>query len=324
MITGDKGPFTSRVRGLYRPPPVTRSRGTRSHRLIAAGSVSAAAGVYLSAPGIENALPGGLLKSVRSPEERAASTTELGKESQPVPDLAESGVALTADTLGGLEALATESKEAGVPIHVAEVGPVHRALTVRMATVRNPTHRAILAFNVPVLPDAAVEATRGAVRIFAGDVMYQLLEQYALWRDETQRALEAEQRQETVHPAKFEVLGGFVFRRSKPAIVGIRVLAGRLRPGVRLMLPDGSEAGVLKSLQNEGEPVREAAEGAEIAASIEGAVVGRTFDEGAILYVSLPESSARALRDRPLTDSEKRVYEDVLRIRRATSPFWGQ
>jgi translation initiation factor 5B len=324
VITGTTGPFATRVRGLYRPPPATGRRESAFKKLQNVPEVSAAAGVYLSAPDVEKSLPGGLIKAVRTPAELASVRAELAAESQPVVDLAESGVALAADTLGGLEALAFECREASVPIHVAEIGPVNRTMVLRMADVKDPTHRAILAFTVPVLPDAVPESLRDQVKIFSGEVMYQLLEEYAKWRDERLRSIEAEQRLEIVHPAKIQVLPGFVFRRSKPAVVGIKVLSGRVRPGVRLMSIRGEEIGVLRSLQRENESVKEADEGMELAASIEGATVGRTLQEGDVLYVTIPEASARALRDRPLSDAERTVLDEVVRLRRASQPFWGQ
>ena len=324
VMTGTSGPFSSRVRGLYRPPPAGPRHGAPSKKVESVSEVSAAAGVYLAAPNVEQALPGGLVKAVRTEEERTSTLAELTQESQPVADLAESGIALAADTLGGLEALAFECRAASLPVHVAEIGPVNRTTVLLMADVKDATHRAILAFNVPVLPDAVPESLRDHVRIFSGQVMYHLLEQYTKWRDETLHAVDVERRQEIVHPAKLKVLPGFVFRRSKPAVVGVRVLGGQLRPGVRLMSIRGEEVGVLRSLQRENESVKEAEEGAELAASIEGATVGRTLQEGDVLYVTIPESSARALRDRPLSEGERSVLDEVIRIRRATQPFWGQ
>lgn len=324
VITGTSGPFPSRVRGLYRPAPVGVHRGAPSKKVESVERVSAAAGVFLSAPDVEKALPGGLIKAVRTPEERATTLAELAQQAQVVTDLAESGVALAADTLGGLEALVFECRAASVPVHVAEIGPVNRPMVLRMADLKDETHRAILAFNVPILPDAVPESLRDQVKIFSAEVMYQLLEQYAKWHEEKLRALDVEQRHDIVHPAKLQVLPGFVFRRSRPAVVGVKVLSGQLRPGVRLMSIRGEEVGMLRSLQRENESVKEAEEGAELAASIEGATVGRTLMEGDILYVTIPESSARALKDRPLSDPERTVLDEVIRIRRATHPFWGQ
>jgi translation initiation factor 5B len=324
VATGREAPFATRIRGIYRPVPLKEDRPSKQVRLASLTEVQAAAGVYLAAPGIEDAMPGGLLKVVRSEEEQARVQDELARESQPVAEVALTGVAIYADTLGGLEALAFECRERAIPVHEAGVGPVSRPTIMRMADVKDPTHRAVLAFSVPILPDAIPEGEAAAVRIFRADVMYRLIEEYDTWRTERKRELEIQRRLEHVHPAKLEILHGFVFRASKPAIVGIKVRGGTLRPGVRLMHTDGTEVGVLKSLQKEGESVTEAEENAELAASIDGAVIGRNVKEGDVLLVALSENAARALRGQPLSPSEQGILDEVVRLHRATQPFWGQ
>ena len=322
-VTGRTEPFLSRIRGIYRPGPAKAGRSGGAPRLEALDEVPAAAGVFLAAPGIEEAMPGGLLKVVRTPEEAAAAQRELAEASHPVAELAESGVAIYADTLGGLEAIAFECREQKIPVHEAGVGPVARSTVMRQATVKDPTHRAVLAFGVPVLPEATTEAGE-TVRIFHAEVMYRAIEEYTSWRQVRQRELEHARWAELVRPAKFQVLDGFVFRASHPAIVGVRVVAGVLRPGVRLLKADGSELGVLKGLQRENTSVSEAPEGTELAASIDGAVIGRNLKPGDLLWVSLPEAAARALKDQPLTPTERTVLDEVLRMRRTVHPFWGQ
>jgi translation initiation factor 5B len=324
VATGRTDPFATRVRGIYRPKVLKATRSTQHTKLESLPEVSAAAGVYVAAPGIEDAMPGGLLKVVGSEAERERVRTELEQESHPVADLAESGVAIFADTLGGLEALAFECREHQIPVHEAGVGPVTRATIIRMATVRDPTHRAVLAFAVPVLPDALPEGESASVKVLHGDVMYRVIEEYTTWRDMTARALRAQRRVELVHPAKFQLMPGYVFRHSNPAIVGIKVLGGTLRAGVRVMHTDGAEVGVLKALQKENESVSTAEENTELAASIDGAVVGRNLREGDVLLVSIPESSARALARDHLTPSEIAILEEVVRLHRASQPFWGQ
>ena len=90
------------------------------------------------------------------------------------------------------------------------------------------------------------------------------------------------------------------------------------------MRSDGTEVGILKGLQRENTSVSEAPEGMELAASIDGAVVGRNLKEKDLLWVSLPEAAARALKDQPLSPKEKTVLDEVVRMRRAVHPFWGQ
>jgi translation initiation factor 5B len=324
VATGRTDTFTSRIRGIYRPIQLKPGTASKQVKLRSLNEVVAAAGVYLAATGVEDAMPGGLLKVVRSPEEAEAARAELATESKPVADLAESGVALCADALGGLEALAFECRENRIPVHEASVGPVGRPTVMRVADVKDPTHRAVLAFNVPILPDALPEGDDVVVKVFRSDVMYRLIEDYGKWREERSRELRAQRRLELAHPAKLEVLPGFVFRMSKPAIVGVKVLGGTLRPGVRLMRTDGTEVGVLKGLQKDGESVPQAEEAAELAAAIDGAVVGRNLKEGDQLLVSITESAARALRQQELTPRESEILEEVARLHRPTHPFWGQ
>ncbi|HTW55462.1 MAG TPA: translation initiation factor IF-2 [Thermoplasmata archaeon] len=323
VVNGRTEPFRTRVRGIYRPAPIRADRPSKQIRLDSLSEVRAAAGVFLSAPGIEEAMPGGLLKVVRDPAAAAEAMAELARESTPVAELAESGVAIYADTLGGLEALAFECREKSIPVHEAGVGPVGRPTVMRAATVHDPTHRAVIAFAVPVLPDALPEGEVD-VKVCRADVMYRAIEEYLAWRTERQRQLDAARRQAVPHPALIEVMSGYVFRASKPAIVGVRVLGGTLRPGVRLMHPDGSEVGLLRSLQKESESIPSAEETAEVAASIDGAVVGRNVKEGDRLLVDLPESAARQLKGQTLTPHEQELLEQVLKMRRASQPFWGQ
>jgi len=324
VVTGRSEPFVTRVRGIYRPIALKPGTTSKQVKLRSLDEVVAAAGVYLAATGIEDAMPGGLLKVVASPEEVDAARAELSHEATPVADLAESGVAICADALGGLEALAFECREHKIPIHEASVGPVNRTTVMRVADVKEAPHRAVLAFNVPILPDALPEGDAAGVKVFRSDVMYRLIEEYDEWREERERAIRAQRRLELAHPAKFEVLSGFVFRMSKPAIVGIRVLGGVLRPGVRVMRTDGTEVGVLKALQKDGESVPQAEESTELAASIDGAVLGRNLHEGDRLLVSIPESTARALRQQELTPKETEILEEVTRLHRGSHPFWGQ
>jgi translation initiation factor 5B len=325
VATGRGEPMVTRVRGIYRPPPARHAKVRGRGRLISAEEVPAAAGVYVAAPGIERAIPGGLLKAVGTLAEKEEARRLLVEDAKPPVEMAESGVQILADTLGGLEALAFECGQAGIPVHGADVGPVNRAMVLTIADVRDPLHRAILAFNVPVLPDAQPEGPSSSVQIFEGEVMYRILEQYHTWKGTRETELTTQRREDFLHPAKLKVLPGFVFRTSKPAIVGVRVLAGRLRPGIRLMRLDGTEVGLLKALQQEGKSQKEATEGAEVAASIDGAVVGRTIKEDDVLYVSLSESAVRSLKGLPLTSSEKMTLDELLRIqRRINGPLWGQ
>ncbi len=326
VVTGMDGPFVSKVRVLARPTVTRHGRGTSSRRMEPLSEAVAASGVQLSAPDIERALPGGLIKVVADDgaEAQTRALEEIESETYPVTAVEENGVWLKADTLGGLEALAFECQEAKIPIKGAEVGAVAKRDALVMKAVRDPLARAILAFAVPLLPEAASALPASDVKVFQGDVMYRLLEEYQAWRETRREELEQERRKAIVHPAKFQVMPGYVFHRSHPAIVGVKVLAGTLRPATRVMGKDGVEVGLLRALQNKGTSLPKAEEGVEVAAAIEGATVGRSFNEGDVLYVSLNEETARTLQKVEMHPSEREVFDEILNIRRQKEPFWAR
>jgi translation initiation factor 5B len=140
--------------------------------------------------------------------------------------------------------------------------------------------------------------------------------------------LRGKKRYETiVRPGKLKILPGFVFRQSKPAIVGIQVLGGTLRNGVSLVREDGVRVGTLKGMQDRGENVSEINEGKEVAVSIEGPTVGRQINEGDLLYVELPEKHAKVTEQElydALTDSERSILDEFLMIKRKQNPFWAK
>ena len=136
--------------------------------------------------------------------------------------------------------------------------------------------------------------------------------------------------EELILPAKIQVLPGFIFRRSKPAIVGVKVIAGRIRPKLPIMNSKGASLGVIKSIQSEGKSLTEASAGMEVAVSITKGVVGKNLDEGDYLYVDIPESIARRIsRDlklrKMLPPDVLDVFKETVEIKRRLHGFtWGR
>ena len=130
-----------------------------------------------------------------------------------------------------------------------------------------------------------------------------------------------------MRPGKFKILPGFVFRQSKPAIVGIQVLGGTLRNGVSLVREDGVRVGTLKGMQDRGENVSEIREGKEVAVSIDGPTVGRQINEGDLLYVEVPEKHAKVMEQElydELSQGERLMLDEFLTIKRRDNPFWAK
>lgn len=321
VVSSVKGePIVTKVKGLQRPKPLDEIRDP-TQRFDRVKEVSAAAGIRILAQNLEGAMAGGTIRVVAGDLERIKD--EVRRESEIKVDLAEEGIIVRGDAVGSLEALAFEAKQKGIPIRKIEIGNVTRKDVVEASNFDDPLHRVVFAFNVPVNADARAEAPSLGVRIFENDVIYRLIEEYEKWCEERKRELEAEKRLEIVFPGKIMILRDHVFRASKPAIVGVRVLAGRIRPGQGLIREDGRFVGKIRSIRTGDEPLKEAVAGAEVAIAIDDAVVGRQIDVEDILLVDIPESHAHELQNQELTPDEAEVLEQLKAIKRKEKPFWG-
>lgn len=120
-------------------------------------------------------------------------------------------------------------------------------------------------------------------------------------------------------PGKIMVLPGYVFRRSKPAIVGVRVLAGRIRPRYPLMTSSGKSIGSIMQIQQAGQSIKEATAGMDVAISIREAIVGRHIREGDVIYVDVPEQHIRILKSKfseELSPEELELLNEIAKIKR--------
>ena len=237
----------------------------------------------------------------------------------------EEGVCIKSDTVGGLEALAKELRGVDVPIREASIGKVSRRDVRSAEASSDPLHRIIMAFSTEILDEAEEEisASETGVKHIGSEIIYRILEEREEWVEARKNELEEESREIVVYPGRIMLLPDHTFRVSKPAVVGVRVLAGRVHIGQGL-LKDGNRVGRIKSIRSGQESLKEARQGAEVAISVDGVTVGRQIDEGDVLLVDIPESHARKLRKLEMTPVEEEVYEELLAIHRKNDHFWGR
>ncbi len=314
-------PIVTKIKGLQRPRPLDEIRDP-TLRFDRVKEVSAAAGIRVVAQNLENAMAGGTIRVVSGDLDELKD--EVRKESQIKVELAEEGIIVRGDAIGSLEAFAFEAKQSNLPIRKIDIGNVIRKDIVEASHFADPMHRAIFAFNVGINEDAKSEALSSGIKIFENDVMYRLLEDYRTWCEERKKEVEVEQRLEIVFPGKIVIMRDHVFRVSKPAIVGVRVLAGRIRPGQGLVREDGKEVGRIKSIRSGEESLKEAIAGAEVAISIDDATVGRQIDVEDVLLVDIPERHAHELASYTLKQDEIEAFEQLAAIKRKEKPFWGR
>jgi translation initiation factor 5B len=329
IVASKNGHIVTHVRGLLLPRPLQDMR-MHEGRFISVDEVYAAAGVKIVAPGLEEAIAGSPLYVVPRVEDLETYSKIMREEVSQVVFRSESdGVIVKADTLGSLEALVTALRRENIPIKLADVGNVSKNDVIEASVVKKskPEYGVIIAFNVKILDEARELAEKEQVQIFSESVIYRLLENFLKWvRDyrliERQRILEG-----LVRPAKIKILPGCVFRRSDPAIVGVEVVEGTIKPGYPLMRSDGVSIGNIMQIRDRDNVLKEAKRGQHVAISIKGKIlVGRHVDEGDVLYTDIPrEHVIRWLTSfsSELTEDEKEALREIISIKRSSDPLYG-
>jgi translation initiation factor 5B len=329
VVGGKERPIVTRIRAILVPKPLDEIRDPRD-KFSSVESVYAAAGVKIVAPDLEGVLAGASLYGVPQngdPEKYARLISEEIEKIRIVTNV--EGIIVKADTLGSLEAIADILKQNSIPIRLADVGDISKRDVVESSVVKEhePLYGAVLGFNVRILPDAEEEAAAKGVQVFREKVIYHLLENYLTWF-KGKRDAGLEQDFETlVRPAKLRVMEGYVFRRARPAIFGIEILAGTIKPKIGVVrAEDGEEVGEIQQIQDKGKALSEAQQGMQVAVSMERPIFGRHIFEKNVLYTKIPEAHVRILSTtfmERLTKEEQDALNEYVKIMRKKVPFWG-
>jgi len=313
IVVGSKEPILTKIKALLKPKPLDEIRSPRD-RFENVPEVCAASGVKIAAPNLEHALAGAPVY-VGGPE----MVEKIKREIEDVEIYTDmTGVVLRADTIGSLEALINTLKENNIPIKKATIGKVSNSDVIEASAVSSEDKflGVILAFNSSVLRDAKILAKNRNVKIFQDKIIYKLLEDYEDWIEREKERERLEKEGKVVTPAKIRLLPKHVFRQSKPAIVGVEILAGTIASGCRLMREDGKVVGRIKQIQLEKETIKSATTGDRVAMAISGVTMGRQLNENDTVYAFISSEDMKQLSEEELTEEELAVLREIRRIKR--------
>jgi len=321
VALGTKGvPLVTKIKAILKPKPLDEIRDPRD-RFDSVGEVNAAAGIKIACQNMDGVIAGAPLRVVKGAHDPAIN--EMTEESSVKIEVQEEGITIKADAIGSLEALAFEAKAAGIPIRKYGVGEISRRDIVETAAYGDKFNKVILGFNTSLSKDAAAEMENCDIKVFTDAVVYAIIENYTEWMEETKKRQDTDKRSQFPFPAKFTILPNHIFRAAKPAIVGVRVLSGRIRPGQRLLSSDGKPIGKIRSIRDGEEVVKEAMQGREVAVAIDDVTIGRQADAEDVLYIDLMESSIKEMYNLELTEDEKMTLDETIMLKRRTDNFWG-
>jgi len=328
VIGGKEGPIISSIRAILLPQPLDEIRDPKK-KFNTVQEVPAAAGVKIAAPDLEQAVPGAPLVAVGGEKTLEEAIEDVSSELERLKISTDNlGIILKTDTLGSLEALTESLRAKNVPIRIADIGNISRREVKEALSVKyeEPLYGVVLAFNVKALPDAEQEAHDQKVPIFTSDIIYNLMDEYISWMEAEREAKIRKEYDALVQPGKIEIMDGFIFRRAKPAIFGVKVLKGSITSNTRMVNLEGDRLGLITQIQDSGEPVSTAEEGKEVAVSMPRPIVGRHIKERDVLLVEVPEKHAKLLRDKyqeRLTAGAQEALRELIEVKRKKDMVWA-
>ena len=210
---------------------------------------------------------------------------------------------------------------------MATVGPVNKRDIITAQCAEDPLNQIILGFSVKGNTEvqSKLEGKDAEIKFISADIIYRILEEFEEWRDTTKAEMDAAARENLVYPGHLLYLKDHTFRNKGPAIVGMRVLGGRVHVGQKIMKLDGTPIGQIKSLRTRAsEDVKQGHQGEELAIAVMGPTVGRQIEEGDEFWVDIPSSHAKRLRKLDLTPIEEEILEEITRLHRKQDHFWGR
>ncbi len=289
------GVKTSKIKALLKPKPLNDIREAAS-KFYYVEHVDAASGVKLCGSGLEDALPGSLLISTQS----EGYESEIKSELSEVFGSEKEGVILKADTIGSIEAISRLLGSEGIHISKKEIGKVTKRDLADAFSMKStdPYAAIILAFNVPVEDEIMQDAASMAVPLISSNIIYKLLDDYREWKlAETKRSRSDAEKLITL-PGLLSVMPNHCFRISHPAVFGVSVSAGKVKPGYQLMNKYGEIVGRIKGMQNNGVNIPEIKAGEEAAVSMDGITFGRQIKDSDELYTFINDEEEMLIRNK--------------------------
>jgi len=316
VIGGFDKPIVTKIRALFESMPLGKG-------FQAAKKVKAASGIRIQAPDSSKVLPGMPFVSLKNMKNIKSAEEEVQKEIHQSIKTEKEGIIIKAESLGSLEALLLLLKKAGIKVSKVGIGDVTKSdvISASVNLREKPLDALILGFNVRTSEDVGQEEN---VKIIINDVIYRLIEDFEAWRKEKAKEIERGKLAELTLPCKIRVLK-YVFRQSKPAIFGVHVEGGFLKPEMRLINSQNENVDKVKNIQSQNKSVQQAKKGDEVAVSLPNITYGRQVKEGEILYSNLNETEFKKLKENKklLNAEEITILQEIAQIKRREKDTWG-
>ncbi|MEM1700476.1 MAG: translation initiation factor IF-2 [Candidatus Anstonellales archaeon] len=289
---------TIKVRGLF-IPNVSSNDPRERYRSI--DQIAAAAGVRIVTNSID-----GLMIGLPISSKTKIDNYNINR----ILKVDDQGIVVKTDSIGSADAFRRLVEKEGIKIRKIGVGNINKD-DIEVASAMNelnPDYGFVIGFNVNISREDLEFAESHGVKIILGDVIYRLIESYKERVKEKREKLLQELMQKTTPPAKLFVMKDYIFRISKPAIFGIRVIEGEVRTNMRLINNQGKIIGEIVGIQKNKIQINSAKAGEEVAIAVNGGEIGDNILPDSFLWSDVSDID----KWRDIISQE--LYEEYRRI----------
>lgn len=339
VLGGRNGSISARIRALLSPKPLDEIRSP-SEKFEHLDEVKASAGLrILTSSSLEGALAGSILYGLhptKYEEQEVEKRIEEKKEkiakgiSEVLFTREKEGIILKADTLGSIEAILDRFDKKGIPLALSGIGDINKADCTHALVVREmtPKYAVITGFNVDITSEAEKLIEKEDIKVIRDNVIYGIFEKLERYLTEWEKKKREKILEMIGAIGKVKPLPDYIFRRSNPAIFGVKVTEGEIEIRKELIRArDGEKIGMIKGIEKEGESIEKAESGSEVAISVKGGKFGRNIKEDDILLTNLSERKVQLIHEElegKLPPTKKKVFDEFLEAKRKKKGgLWG-
>lgn len=326
VLAGYEGAIVTQIRALLVPHPLRELRVKAQYTELK--SVRGSIGVKVTGHDLEKAIAGLQLHVAKNDADVERLQTYAMKEFDAAMNkikCVDKGVYVQASTLGSLEALLEFLKQSKIPYSNVRIGPVARKDVMKISTMMEhaPIYACILAFDVRVERDAQDLADQTGVKIFQAEIIYHLFDKFTAHMKDVKERLREQFKSIAVFPCKLKILPTCIFNKRDPIVVGVEVLAGKLKTDTPIyVLEREIIIGRVTSIQSNHVEKEVAVAGDEVCIKIENTssdapkMIGRHFEITDTLISHISRESIDACKDHFRDDLEKSDWQLTVELKK--------
>lgn len=315
----------SKIKRLYSPPESKEIRVRTD--LISHDSIKASFSAKIFAEDLEHVITGHRLYVINnmSSEEVESLKLEMEKELEniliPKNDI---GIHVQTSSFGSLEALCKYLDDKKIKVSTKGIGIVNKKDILKVSTQltksKSKKNHVLLAFDVGFSKDAKQELNSKNIKVFSNNHIYTLIQEYENYREEIKKEeisiIKEKYKDDIQIPVTLKIIPKYVFNKSDPIVVGVKIKSGTLYLGTFLrtinLKNEFVDIGEVIEIRKDDKDAEKADMNDEVSIKIKtnnNILYGRHFDNKNLIFSKMTKNTVKMLN---FVKSEYKINVDLL------------